>query len=200
MSWFSSIIDYINHLGLVGSFLVMIVENLGIPFPTEAGFLVAQNLVVTERTSFWVADGVLVLGNVVGSLISYTIGRWGDKTTKTRFSHWTRVQKTREHLQQWYKRYGHITIFLTRNFGYVRPWSSFVAGFANVPLGPFVFWTTLGSLVFCTVVLLITDRVIAVWHHYPALHPWLIGLAVLLFFGLAIFELMRGIYDRLRRK
>lgn len=190
----------INHLGLTGVFLVMVVENLGIPFPTEVGFLVAQGQIQAGQLTYPAAITLITLGHVVGACLAYGIGRWGDRKLTGIFErnrHWKEVQ---ERVVRWYARYGNVTVFTTRLIGYVRPWSSLVAGFARLPMVPFVIWTTLGSLIFSSVSLYITRYIIAVWLAYPQFHTEMLIIIFLLFFSILITQIGRSLYGKIRHR
>jgi len=180
-----------SSLGVSGIFLVMMIENLGIPFPTEVGFLIAQGLITTGHLTYSSAVIIITAGHVVGSLIAYTIGRWGDQKTVHYFARNKRMADVKTRLITWYSKYGGLTVFGSRIFGYVRPWASLVAGFARVPLGPFLLWTSLGSLLFSIVSLSLTNYIVYIWHHYPGLHILMVIIMFCLFFGLLGFELIR---------
>src|SRR4051812_50176780 len=69
--------DFIDSAGLAGVFVLMTLESACIPIPSEAIMLFAGfNVSQGDMTLFGVvAAGVA--GNVVGSLIAYTVGYCG---------------------------------------------------------------------------------------------------------------------------
>ncbi len=200
MHFFQSAQIIIQNLGLFGVFLVMLVENIGIPFPTEVGFLVAQGLITSGYTSYSFAVVIITSGHVAGSIISYGIGRFGNRKTTSHFEHNPRLKETKRKLTDWYRKYGSATIFFTRVFGYVRPWASLVAGFADVPFWPFLIWTTLGSLMFSSFSLYVTKYFVFVWQEFPEYHLLIALLVFVLFFGLIGYELAKGAYGKIRSR
>ncbi len=199
-----SFIDSLQHTfaiyGMLGVFFIMLVENLGIPFPTEVGFLIAQSLIVHGSIHYVPAVLVITAGHVVGASIAYGIGRWGNHKTTAFFERSPKWLRAKQKLINWYYKYGNITVFGSRVFGYVRPWASLVAGFAKVPFGAFLLWTTLGSLVFSMVSISLTNYLVLVWRNFPELHILMVVVMFTLFFGLLTFELGRQTYDRFHRR
>lgn len=187
----TAIFYFFKSLGLSGAFLSMALENLGVPLPTEIGYLIGQNLINIEKSSYLVVLLVLTLGHIAGSLISYKIGRLGDNFVSKRLRQNYRVIEISSKLKSWYKRYGNATVFLARFVGYVRPWSSFIAGFAGVAFLPFLFWTALGSLIFNIFALYFSQIFIFIWRRYTTYHFIFALLSLLLFFGLFIYEFVR---------
>lgn len=145
-SFFRCILQLADRHGLCGTFWLMVVESLGFPAPTEAGFLATVRLVQAGRLSYCHALAAIVAGQMLGSLASYSAARWCTHRLERRLSQSRRWSKAHTRLQTWYSRFGSLAIFLGRVVGYVRPYSSLVAGFAGVPLVPFVVWTLLGTL------------------------------------------------------
>jgi membrane protein DedA with SNARE-associated domain len=180
-----------NSLGLGGIFLSVVVENLGIPLPIEGSYVLAY-LLIQRGHSYLFMLLLLTAAHLTGSLVAYGVGYWGEGFLLRRFANNQEFLKTRRKLQDWYARYGALTVFATRFIGYVRPWSSFVAGFARVNLWSFAFWTALGSLLFNVFLLEFTRYLLHVWQSYVSLHGVIALALVLSFGGLLIWKIFRG--------
>lgn len=187
-----------GSLGLAGAFASMFVENIGLPLPTEIGYVIACDLIDKQGYSYPYVLFLLTFGHLAGSLLSWKIGRLGNNFTSRKLAQSQRIVETREKLEKWYARYGNLTVFLTRFVGYVRPWSSFVAGFAKVRFGPFVLWTFLGSFLFNIFALYLSSIFILVWRRYGNYHFLIAILLFLTFFALIIRELVRSLRGRPR--
>lgn len=188
-----AIFHFLKTLGLFGAFLSMLIENMGIPLPTEIGYLIGQELVNLQKYSYLFVLIILTLGHLTGALVAYWIGRWGDSILTKRLKKSPKIVALHQKLTKWYNRYGFLTIFITRFIGYIRPWSSFVAGFAEVKLWPFIFWTALGSLIFNIANLYFASVLIAVWRKYTTYHLVFSGIIFLLFFGFLIYWLIKNL-------
>lgn len=185
---------------MTGVFLVMVVENLGIPFPTEIGFIIAQGLITTGQIGYFEAIIIITLAHVFGGVLAYSVGRWGDRKTKTYFENSPHLNEAKARLTKWYDEFGNATVFITRLIGYVRPWSSLIAGFAQVPFWSFLFWTTAGSLIFVTVSLWFTHFFVRIWRIFPDSHLLIIVAMFILFFGIILFELIRRVHGQIKNR
>lgn len=186
---FLAIFHFFQSFGAWGAFLSMFIENVGIPLPTEIGYLIGQNLINVGTYTYLIVLIILSLGHVFGSIVSYAIGRWGDYYINERVSKNNKISQIHQRLKGWYDRYGTITIFLTRFVGYVRPWSSYVAGLAEAPFIPFVLWTTLGSVIFNVLNLYLSSIFIVIWRRFGTFHLWILVIGFLFFFGFIFYEL-----------
>ncbi len=187
----------VEHYGLISVFLSHVIENIGIPFPTEGAFLVSQRLIQTGAHSFWSMYVFAVFSQVFGAVIAYFLGRKIDTWLSRRLAHNEGYQKANQSIHRWYSQYGSVTVLATRLIGYVRPWSSLVAGAAEFPFWPFLLWTIVGTMLFVYPTMKVTSLVFLLWHRSPLLHL-LISLGFLVsFFALIIFSVVR---KHLKRK
>jgi membrane protein DedA with SNARE-associated domain len=138
--------DFIGSAGVIGVFLLMVLESACIPVPSEAimlfaGFSVSEG----EMTLFGiVAAGVL--GNLVGSWIAYAVGYFArlDLLERNRLIHVS--PKHLKWADDWFKRYGDATVFFTRMLPIIRTFISLPAGVAKMPFWRFSAFTLLGSV------------------------------------------------------
>jgi len=172
-----------------GVFFSLVIENIGVPFPIEAAYLIAADL-IKHGQSYYLWLIILTAGHLCGSLISYGIGWWGEEYLMKRFGVRPGFIKASIAIHGWYQRYGSYTIFATRFIGYVRPWASLVAGFAKIRWQPFLWWTLIGSLLFNILALEITVYFMHLWTRYG----WLLRGMLIVFFLIsftAIYWLQR---------
>lgn len=191
-----TIFHYFQHLGFLGVFLSMVIENIGIPLPTEIGYLIGQDLASHNIYSYKMVILLLTAGHLLGSLISYGIGRWGDNVVSRKIEKTKKIVQIHEKLEKWYAKYGNFTVFLTRFIGYVRPWSSFVAGFARVKLWQFIIFTTLGSLIFNIINLYLSGIFFLIWRKYIIFHFYIVLAFGIAFFALVFYWLLKKIINR----
>lgn len=190
-------ITLLAHYGLAGIFLSMVIENIGIPLPTEGAFLVGQNLISLHHYSFWQLYWFIVVAQVIGAVIAYAIGQMLTVQLERWFGHRAGFHRTKVKVVGWYQRYGSVTVLATRLIGYVRPWSSLVAGFADFDFWPFLFWTIIGTMLLVYPTMRVTGLLLLVWQRFPGLHL-LISLGLFgTFFALFIYA---GIQKIRRRK
>lgn len=131
----------IESLGALGVFFLMVPESMGIVVPSEAVLMLAGVAVRAGEMPFWAAVAAGTLGNLVGSLVLYGIGRAG--------AGWSPSGKTGRalaHCDELFERRGERAVFVARLLPLARSFVSLPAGRARVPLGRFVALTTSGCL------------------------------------------------------
>lgn len=186
--------------GLHGVFAFMLVESAGVPFPTELGFITAQGMLDAHMCSYWIAFAWISAGHMVGSGISYYLGRAGDTGISKYLAHKPSVVAAHQKMQKWFERYGALTILFGRLVGQVRPWSSFIAGLARVPQWSFWLWTTIGTLAFTACAMWVTAVGYAYWQAHRQLGGPMIAIMLLIFYGLPAYKGIEHLIQRHRRK
>jgi membrane protein DedA with SNARE-associated domain len=146
------IVNTINSLGYLGIALLMALENLIPPIPSElimplAGFTVAKG---EMNLAMVIVAGTI--GSVLGSTPWYFLGKyWGLQRTKriaNRYGKWLNVSgKDIEKAKVWFDRRGYIATGIGRLIPGIRTYISVPAGISNMPLLPFLFYSTIGSAI-----------------------------------------------------
>lgn len=139
--------SFIEHYGLLAVFLLSALESACIPIPSElvvppAGFMAFQG-----SLSLWSVVMAATLANVAGSWIAYAIGRRGGRPLIQRYGRYVRLNERHlDHAEDWFARYGEITVFVARLLPAFRTFISLPAGIGEMPLGRFLLYSLLGSL------------------------------------------------------
>lgn len=160
------IFNLLDHYGLWLGFVLVAIENISVPFPIEFVYLYSQDLINTDRTTLPLMLIYFTLAHMTGATVAYFIGRAGNSFIAERFKHNAGVILTRNRVEKWYKKYGSFTNFITRLVGYVRPWSSLVAGFGKENFYTFFGWSFLGSLLFNIIAILFSGSILYFWSNY----------------------------------
>jgi membrane protein DedA with SNARE-associated domain len=139
-------VDVIDATGLVGVFVLMLLESACIPVPSEAIMLFAGFNVSDGNMTLFGIVAAGVLGNIVGSWVAYAAGYFAriDLLEKNRLIH-----VSRKHLDQadrWFERYGDATVFFTRMLPIIRTFISLPAGVARMPFWRFTALTAAGCV------------------------------------------------------
>jgi membrane protein DedA with SNARE-associated domain len=167
---------------------------MGVPLPVEASYLLAAKL-LRDGYSYVFMLIVLTAAHLTGSILSFGLGWWGEGWLTKRLQKRPGFMKASQTIHKWYTDHGKITIFATRFIGYVRPWSSMVAGFARIDFGSFVCWTLLGSLLFNIVVLIFTQYLLNWWYQFGTVFKIVSGVLLVVSFS-AIFVIHHFIQKR----
>ena len=144
------IIGTLSALGYVGVVLLMGVESACIPLPSELIMPFAGYLVFKGQLTLWGVAVAGAVGCVLGSLVAYYVGMFGGRPLVQRYGRYLLISHHDLDLaDRWFARHGDITIFVGRLLPVVRTFIAFPAGVARMPLGKFVIYTFVGSLIWC---------------------------------------------------
>jgi membrane protein DedA with SNARE-associated domain len=139
------ITQLISYLGYTGVFILMALESMIAPIPSEMVMPFAGFLIYDGR--FTVLGVMLAssLGSIVGSLASYWMGRKGEAVV-LRFGRYLMLNPHHlEWTELFFFRYGSRTIFISRFIPIVRHLISIPAGLGKMKLLPFLVYTTIGA-------------------------------------------------------
>ncbi|MCX9150610.1 MULTISPECIES: YqaA family protein [Pseudomonas] len=126
-------------MGYLGLFLAAFGAATLLPLQSEA---VLVGLLVSGHYSLWWLLGIATLGNVLGSLVNWLLGRWVEHFKQRR---WfpvsdTQLAKARVHYQRW----GHWTLLLSW-LPIIGDPLTLVAGVMREPLWRFLLLVTLAK-------------------------------------------------------
>jgi membrane protein DedA with SNARE-associated domain len=139
-------LDVMVALGYVGLALLLVIENLFPPIPSEVVLPLAGFLVGRGSLSFAGALLASTLGSLTGALILYGLGRWGGRELILRYGKWLRVgAEDLRRAEGWFTRYGDAVVLVARIVPLARSVVSIPAGTARMPPARFVLLTTAGS-------------------------------------------------------
>jgi len=175
----------ISALGYSGVFLLMALESMIAPVPSEvvmpfAGYLAAQN-----RFNFWFALIASSLGSVFGSLLSYYMGLYGGRPLISKFGKYLLLEE--EHLEwteKWFRKSGEKTIFISRFVPVVRHLISIPAGVARMAMHKFLLYTFVGATIWNFILLYAGFRL---GSHWGKIHEFSKELDVIFIIAVVIF-------------
>jgi membrane protein DedA with SNARE-associated domain len=147
LSW---IVGLVETLGYPGLAIVVALENVFPPIPSEAVLPLAGYLVSQGRMTLWGAVLASTVGSVLGALVLYWLGyAWGEDRVRAlvkAHGRWLAIDEDDlDRSQRWFERHGRAAVFIARLAPLTRSLISVPAGVARMPLGPFLVYTTLGS-------------------------------------------------------
>lgn len=153
------IINIMNNYGYLGVFLLILIENIFPPIPSEVILLFGGFM--TTYTSLNVLGMTMssILGSVLGALILYKIGTIFNKDTlkkliHTRLGKFLRINdKEIDSSFNYFQTKGEKTIFFCRFIPLIRSLISVPAGINKMNITKFMIYTTLGSLIWNVVLI-----------------------------------------------
>jgi membrane protein DedA with SNARE-associated domain len=147
--------DVIERLGAVGVALLVILENVFPPIPSEIVLPFAGFVAQRGDGSVAVMIFAATIGAVIGALVLYGIAAviGPDRLAMfvVRFGRWFGVKSADLiRAEQWFDRHAVAAVLLGRCVPLIRSIVSIPAGFRRMSLVPFLLYTALGSLVWNT--------------------------------------------------
>ncbi|GAA4467971.1 DedA family protein [Novipirellula rosea] len=154
------IINVLEQLGAIGVGVLMLMENVFPPIPSElvmpwAGYSVSQG-----EMSFVAAVTAGSIGSFAGALLWYFVARW---IGKARLAHWidgygawlTITPADLDRLDDWFESWGAIAVLICRLVPGIRTLISIPADFSEMPMKRFSLYTAIGTVIWTAVLVLI---------------------------------------------
>jgi membrane protein DedA with SNARE-associated domain len=140
------ITQFMASTGYITVFIAMTMESMVLPVPSEAVMPFAGFLVAEGKFTLLLVILISTLGSIVGSLISYAIGYYGEKAIIQKYGHILLLdQDELEATEKFFNKYGEAAIFICRFIPVVRHLISIPAGFARMNIYRFCIFTVLGA-------------------------------------------------------
>ncbi len=147
------VIHIMNQYGYVGIALLIAIENLFPPIPSELILTFGGFMTTYTSMNIWIVALSATIGSVVGAIILYGVGRVLPAEKMDRFlgGKWGRALGFKKgdvaRANSWFSRRGTSTVFFCRFIPLVRSLISIPAGMARMRRGRFLLYTTLGSAI-----------------------------------------------------
>jgi membrane protein DedA with SNARE-associated domain len=157
-------VDVVRELGLLGVFVLMLLESACIPVPSEATMLFAGFNVAKGEYSLFAAVAVGSVANLVGSWLAYGVGYLGRVDLLEK--HGKKLHVKKKHLawaDRWFERHGDATVFFTRMLPIIRTFISLPAGVAKMPFWRFSALTLAGCIPWVLMLTFIGQQAGARW-------------------------------------
>jgi membrane protein DedA with SNARE-associated domain len=140
------IVTFIDTTGYASVALLMMLESMVAPVPSEAVMPFAGFLIATGRFTF---TGVIVAstaGSIIGSWLSYLMGYYGGRPVVTKFGRYLLLNHhDLDITERFFTKYGSITIFVARFIPVIRHLISIPAGMGKMKWFPFTVYTAIGA-------------------------------------------------------
>ncbi len=164
-NWITS---FMSEFGYFGVFLLIMIENLFPPIPSEliltfGGFMTTYS----DMTRVGVITAATT-GSVIGAMLLYCIGMLVDVARLEKIvARWGKILRlTRKDVHRadaWFDRYGPWTVLLCRLVPLIRSLISIPAGMSNMNFVLFVLLTAIGSLIWNTILVVLGAAVGDSW-------------------------------------
>jgi len=159
--FFTSLLNLFAGWSYGGIIALMAIESSFIPFPSEviippAGYLASQG-----RMNLWLVIFSGILGSLIGALFNYYLAKHlGSpiihRLARSRWAKWFLISpESLTKSEQFFRSKGDISTFIGRFLPAIRQLISIPAGLAKMDLKSFLFYTALGSGLWCVILALL---------------------------------------------
>lgn len=163
------VISIMNQFGYFGMFFLIFIENIFPPIPSEVVLLFGGFM--TTYTKLHVALMIIfsTLGSVVGAIVLYYVGKIlnKDRLKKLVAGKVGKVLRLKasdiDKADHWFDTKGNKTVFFCRFVPVVRSLISIPAGMSEMPMAKFLLYTTVGSAIWNSVLLIVGNKVGENW-------------------------------------
>lgn len=141
-----------NQFGYVGIALLIAVENIFPPIPSELILTFGGFMTTYSSMNIWLVTLSATIGSVAGAVILYGFGRLlSPERLEWFIDRWGRILRLKKQdvkrAESWFLRRGSSTIFFCRFIPIVRSLISIPAGMSHMRMGKFLLYTTLGTVI-----------------------------------------------------
>ena len=197
------ITEVMNAYGYIGILLLIALENIFPPIPSEVILTFGGFMTTTSSMSI---IGVIVfstIGSVVGAIVLYGIGLLVDvKRLEKIVNKWGRLlrltSKDIHKANAWFNKFGVWAVFFGRLVPLVRSLISIPAGMAHMNFIVFLLFTTIGSLIWNSVLVIVGAKVGSSWSTIVTYMNTYSNIVLILLTVMFVFVIF--LYYRKRRK
>lgn len=143
-------VNLIEQIGLIGAGLLIAIEVIILPIPSELILLLTGFNVSLGTFGFVSAILITTLGSVAGALLLYSFGYFFSEERVEhlvkRYGKYVGISHKDFHKTiSWFERHGYQLVFFGRLLPVIRSLVSIPAGLTNMNVAKFVLFTALGS-------------------------------------------------------
>ncbi len=203
------IISIMNEFGYLGIFLLIAIENIFPPIPSEVILLFGGFM--TTYSDLNIINVVIfsTLGSLLGAIVLYYIGKILNKErlkkiVSGKIGKILRLKtKDIDKADEWFDTKGNKTVFFCRFIPIVRSLISIPAGMSEMPMGKFLIYTIAGSLIWNTVLTVLGssfgenwESILEIFNRYSHIVVILLIIAFVVFVSIFYSKRMKRIKNR----
>lgn len=163
------ILSIMGKYGYIGVFLLIMIENVFPPIPSEVILLFGGFMTTYTKLSIFGMVVASTLGSLFGAIILYYIGKIfnKDRLKKIISGKLGKILRLKvsdiDNADNWFDNKGNKTVFFCRFIPLVRSLISIPAGMSEMPMFKFLLYTFFGSLIWNTVLIIVGSVVGENW-------------------------------------
>ena len=198
------ITEVMNAYGYMGIFLLIALENIFPPIPSEVILTFGGFMTTTTNLSIFGVIIISTIGSVAGAIVLYGIGTLLNvdrmEGIVDKWRHILRVTPKDIHkANAWFHRFGVWAVFFGRLIPLIRSLISIPAGMSRMNMGVFLLFTTLGTAIWNTILVSVGAVVGASWSDivrymdiYSSVVYLILGVLIVLFLMFYIKKRRKG--------
>lgn len=163
------IISIMNQFGYLGIFLLITIENVFPPIPSEVILLFGGFMCTYSEMNSILVIIVATLGSLMGAIILYYVGKILNKERLKKIVHGKVGKVLRlkardiDKADAWFDTKGSKTVFFCRFIPIVRSLISIPAGMSEMKMSKFLIYTFAGSIIWNSVLVLVGEKMGVHW-------------------------------------
>lgn len=192
------ILSIMNAYGYLGVFLLIMIENVFPPIPSEVILLFGGFMTTYSKLNIVGMIVASTLGSLFGAIVLYYIGKIfnKDRLKKIISGKIGKILRLKvsdiDKADSWFDNKGNKTVFFCRFVPLIRSLISIPAGMSEMPILKFIIYTVVGSLIWNAVLIIVGSIVGENWTSILNIldtysHVVVILLAIIFIVGIYIF-------------
>jgi len=202
------IINFMNQFGYFGIVLLIAIENIFPPIPSELILTFGGFMTTYTSMNIWLVILFATIGSVAGAIVLYSIGRLlPRKKIEWIIGKWGHVlglkKEDVKRAESWFIRRGTSTVFFCRFIPIVRSLISIPAGMAHVRREKFLLYTTIGTAIWNVVLVCLGAFAGAGWERiiqYTDVYSYVALTVAITGIGFVIWFMKRRKFSKKPRK
>lgn len=147
-------INLINQTGYLGVIILMALESMIFPVPSEAVMPFVGFLIQSGKMDLYLGILASSIGSIIGSLLSYYIAYYGGRPIINKYGKYFLLNnKELEKTEKLFEKHGSITVLICRFIPVVRHIVSLPAGLAKMNIWKFILYTLIGATIWNTILI-----------------------------------------------
>ena len=196
------ILSIMGKYGYIGVFLLIMIENVFPPIPSEVILLFGGFMTTYTKLSIFGMVVASTLGSLFGAIILYYIGKIfnKDRLKKIISGKLGKILRLKvsdiDNADSWFDNKGNKTVFFCRFIPLIRSLISIPAGMSEMPMVKFLLYTLFGSLIWNTVLIIVGSVVGENWTKIVGILDTYSHIVVIILFIIVVI----GIYFFYRKR
>lgn len=192
----------LHHYGYVGVFFILLLEMVGIPFPTEttltiSGFEWTQGVFKLVPLLLSAA-----IGNIVGSTIAYGIGRILGRPVIVRFGRYIGITNERlDKANVTFAKYQGTIVLFGKFIAGIRVLIPYLAGINKMPFVVFTIYNAVSALVWAGLFIIVGRYIGVEWSRYhQVLHQYMLPAVVIVVVLIGLYIAIKIRHKRMAKR